>query len=320
MSKRGICRFFHGGFHLQNGMVPRLGMILLVLSSFLFGLANPLAAILVEDTDTLIFSFHFLLMLTLIQLPFVLGRWREVKKLKIRGEFDLLFFSGIIGTFLYWCEFSSLQVGLPIAHITFLALTVPAWTLLWEFLRGRGQMGHLNKWVIALVGSVILIQPNSHGQFSMGYMLPIFTSLLTAAWLIYSKKSQEAGISPIVCTFFNDLFSLIGVLIFIIMKGKVESIGLPSNIGNIFMYTAVIGVLPNLLLFYGLRTMGIVAASSVIMLEPVMSGILSYFINHDVLGFNFLFGACFIVLSNVPADSLYYIRKWRVALILPLFK
>lgn len=295
-------------------------MILLVLSSFLFGLANPLAAILVEDTDTLIFSFHFLLMLTLIQLPFVIGRWREVKELKLKGEFDLLFFSGIIGTFLYWCEFSSLQVGLPIAHVTFLTLTVPAWTLLWEYLRGRGGQGHFNKWVIALIGSAILIQPNAQGQFSMGYLLPIFTSLLTAAWLIYSKKSQEAGISPIVCTFFNDLFSLIGVLIFIVMKGKIGSIGLPANIGNIFMYTAVIGVLPNLLLFYGLRNTGIVAASSVIMLEPVMSGVLSYFINNDVLGINFLIGSCFIVLSNLPADSLYYLRKWRVAFAFPSFK
>ncbi|MBA2404849.1 MAG: EamA family transporter, partial [Bdellovibrionales bacterium] len=187
-------------------------MIYLVLSSFLFGLSNPLAALLVEDADALIFAFHFLLMLTLIQLPFVLGRMKEVKKLKMKGEFDLLIISGLIGTFLYWCEFSSLQVGLPISHVTFLLLTVPAWTLLWEWLRGRGTKTNLNKWAIALLGSVILISPNESGQFSMGYLLPIFTSLLTAMWLIYSKKAQEAGIHPIVCSFFNDLFSLIGVL------------------------------------------------------------------------------------------------------------
>ena len=295
-------------------------MLLLVLSSFLFGLSNPLAAFLVEDTDALIFSFHFLLMLTLIQLPFVLGRMKEIKKLKFKGEFDLLFMSGLVGTFLYWCEFSSLQVGLPISHVTFLLLTVPAWTLLWEFLRGRGTKSNINKWAIALIGSIILISPNEQGQFSMGYLLPIFTSLLTAMWLIYSKKAQEAGIHPIVCSFFNDLFSLIGVLIFIIMNGKAQSLSLPSNIGNIFMYSAVIGVLPNIFLFYGLRSTSIVAASGIIMLEPIMSGALSVLIHNDTLGMNFLLGSICIVLSIIPADTVEYLRRIRMTYAIPSFK
>ena len=239
-------------------------MLALVLSSFLFGLSNPLAALLVEDQDALIFAFHFLLMLVLIQLPMVLARPKEVKKLKFKGQFDLLMISGMIGTFLYWCEFSSLQVGLPITHVTFLLLTVPAWTMLWEFLRGRGTKTHINKWMIALLGSIILISPNNKGQFSISYLLPIVTSLLTASWLIYSKKAQEAGIHPIVWSFFNDLFSLVGVAGFIILNGKTHALSLPSNVGNIFIYSAVIGVLPNLLLFYGLRSSGVVAASMVI--------------------------------------------------------
>jgi drug/metabolite transporter (DMT)-like permease len=295
-------------------------MLFLVLSSFLFGLSNPLAALLVDDTDALIFAFHFLLMLVLIQLPFVLGRAKEVRKLKFKGGMDMLVMSGFIGTFLYWCEFSSLQVGLPITHVTFLLLTVPAWTLLWEFLRGRGTKTNINKWAVALIGSIILISPNEHGQFSMGYLLPIFTSLLTAMWLIYSKKAQEAGIHPIVCSFFNDLFSLIGVLIFILMNGKGHALSLPSNLGNIFMYSAMIGVLPNILLFYGLRKTGIVAASGVIMLEPVMSGVLSYLIHNDALGINFLLGSFCIVLSILPGQTIDYLRKVRVTYAIPSFK
>lgn len=295
-------------------------MLLLVLSSFLFGLSNPLAALLVDDTDALIFAFHFLLMLTLIQLPFVLGRYKEVRKLKFKGEMDMLVMSGFIGTFLYWCEFTSLQVGLPVTHVTFLLLTVPAWTLLWEFLRGRGTKTNINKWAIALCGSVILISPNEHGQFSLGYLLPIFTSLLTAMWLIYSKKAQEAGIHPIVCSFFNDLFSLIGVLIFIIMKGKGHALTLPPNVANIFLYSAMIGVLPNILLFYGLRNTGIVAASGVIMVEPVMSGVLSYLIHNEALGLNFLLGSFCIVLSILPGQTIDYLRKVRLSYAIPSFK
>jgi drug/metabolite transporter (DMT)-like permease len=288
-------------------------MLLLVISSFIFGLSHPLGALLVEDTDPLIFTFHFLLMLTLIQLPFVLLRWREVKKLKFSGGFDLLLLSGLVGTFLYWCEFSSLQVDIPVSHVTFILLTVPAWALLWEFLRGRGTKTNINKWVLALIGSFILISPNDKGQFSIAYMLPIFTSLLSACWLIYSKKCQEAGIHPIVCTFFNDLFSLVGVLGFILINGKGHSLVIPENVGNIFLYSAIIGVVPNILLFYGLRSTGIVAASSVIMLEPVISGLLSVVINNDILGANFLVGAVFITLSNLPANFSFHFERMRIA-------
>ena len=295
-------------------------MLLLVLSSFLFGLSNPLAAWLLEDTNALVFSFHFLLMLVLIQLPFVLFRVKEVKKMKFKGELDLLVISGLIGTFLYWCEFSSFQVGLPISHVTFVLLTVPAWTLLWEYFRGRGTKTNINKWAIALLGSIILVAPNQQGQFSIGYLLPIFTSLLTAMWLIYSKKAQEVGIHPIVCSFFNDLFSLIGVLCFIVMNGRASALSLPSNIFNIFLYSAVIGVLPNLFLFYGLRTTGIVAASGIIMLEPVLSGALSILINNDALGLNFLIGVFCIVLSNLPAESIFILRKVRMTYAIPSFK
>lgn len=295
-------------------------MLLLFLSSFLFGLANPLGAILVEDADALIFSFFFLLMLTLIQLPFVMARFDEVKKLSFKGEMDLLILSGLIGTFLYWCEFSSLQVGLPISHVTFLLLTVPAWTLLWEFLRGRGTRGDLNKWVLALIGSFFLIAPNAKGQFSFGYLLPIITSVLTACWLIYSKKAQEAGIHPVVCSFFNDFFSLIGVFCFIVVNGKAHELSLPSNAGNLFVYSAIIGVLPNVLLFYGLRNTSIVSASTIIMLEPVMSGVLAVLIHNEGLGLNFLVGALFIVISTLPSGVLFYIRRVGISYAILPFK
>jgi drug/metabolite transporter (DMT)-like permease len=284
-------------------------MLLLFLSSFLFSLTHPLGAFFVVDEDTLIFSFHFLLMLVLIQFPLVLTKWRELKALVFKREFSLLAISGLIGAFLYWCEFSSLKVGLPVTHVTFLLLTVPAWTLLYEYFRGKGTRWSINKWAIALAGSIFLITPNELGQFSFGYLLPVFTSLLTAGWIIYAKKSQEAGISPIVSSFLNDLFSLIGVFIFIVLNHRTTSIAIPQNMGNIFLYSAVIGVIPNLLLFYGLQSTSVLRASTVIMLEPVIAGILSFILHQESLGINFLIGAVFIVISNLPNEFIFYMRR-----------
>jgi drug/metabolite transporter (DMT)-like permease len=282
-------------------------MLLLFISALLFGLSNPVGALLVENEDTLVFAFQFLAMMVLIQLPFLIVKWKEIKKLSFDGEFSLLLLSGLIGTFLYWVEFSSLQVGLPISHITFLTLTVPAWVLLWEFLRGRGSKGNLNKWVLALIGTAFLLVPNNQGQFTPRYLLPVFTSLLTAAWMIYAKKCQEAGMSAMVCSFFNDLFSLIGVSLFMLLKGRSESIAVtPDNLHHLFFYCAFIGVLPNILLYQGLRTTSIVAATAIIMLEPILSGCLSVIINNDQLGANFLIGAIFIGFSNIPTRFYYF--------------
>ena len=120
--------------------------------------------------------------------------------------------------------------------------------------------------------------------------------------------------------FFNDLFSLVGVLIFIVINGKTSALSLPANVGNIFIYSAVIGVLPNLLLFYGLRSSNVVAASMVIMLEPIMSGVLAFLIHDDTLGFNFMLGAVCILISNLPQETMFYLRKVRVSYAIPSFK
>ncbi|HXH30466.1 MAG TPA: DMT family transporter [Bacteriovoracaceae bacterium] len=287
-------------------------MFSLVLSSFLFGLAYPLASVLIGDVDALEFAFHFLLVLTLLQLPLVLMKWREILKMTFQKEFSLLFVSGLIGTFLYWCEFSSLNVGLPISHLTFLSLTVPAWTLLYEYVRGRGTGWNLNKWVIALIGSAILIAPNSKGQFSAAYLLPIFTSLLMAFWIIYSKKAQENGISPVVCAFFNDFFSLIGITFFIYIKGRGHSLTMPHNIDKIAYYAVLTGIIPNLLLFYGLKKTKVTAAASIIMLEPIFIGIATIVATNEDITFNLMAGVLFIVASNLPDHFLTYARRMAV--------
>lgn len=295
-------------------------MLFLVLSSFLFGLEYPLAARLIGDVDALEFAFHFLLILSAIQLPFVLMRWREVMSLR-RNEFTLMVLAGLIGTFLYWCEFSSLTVGIPVSHLTFISLSVPAWALFYEYVRGRGTGSNLNRWVLALVGSSILIAPGEKGEFSAGYLLPIFTSLLTALWIIYSKKAQERGISPIVCNFFNDFFSLIGIAIFMMMKDRVESFTAPANFTNVALYAAIVGLLPNLLLFYGLKTANVVSAATLIVLEPVITGVLVVITgSNEVVSLNLLTGSVLVFSSTLPDNVLNYIKRTTIAYGLKPFK
>ncbi len=266
----------------------------------------------IGDVDALQFAFHFLLILTLLQVPLVLWKRKEIRFMTFRNEFSLLLISGLIGTFLYWCEFSSLDVGLPVTHLTFLSLTVPAWALLYEYFRGRGTGWNLNKWVIALIGTTILIAPNAKGQFSIGYLLPVFTSILMALWIIYSKKAQESGLSPVVCSFFNDFFSLVGITLFIYLKGRSHYLTMPENVGNIAFYAILTGIIPNLLLYYGLRKTKVTAAASIIMLEPIFIGIATIIATNEDVTLNLLAGVVFITVSNLPDHVLSTARRYAM--------
>lgn len=232
----------------------------------------------------------------------------------------LLVLSGLIGTFLYWCEFSSLSVGIPVSHLTFISLSVPAWALLYEYIRGRGTGWNLNKWVMALIGSSILIAPGNRGEFTPSYLLPIFTSLLMAAWIIYAKKSQDRGISPIVCSFFNDFFSLIGITVFMLIRGRMDSVTIPTNIGNVALYAAFVGLAPNLLLFYGLQTANVISAASLIVLEPIITGVVVVILSHEVISINLLLGSMMVFSSTLPDNFLNYIKRVTVAYSLKTFK
>ena len=288
-------------------------MYLLLLSSFLVGISTPIASHLIESEEALVFAFHFLAILALLQLPIIIPRWREVITLIKGRQFLYLVVSGIIGTFLYWCEFSALKVGLPVAHISFLSLTVPCWILFYDYLRGEGGKAQLNRWLMAMAGSGLMIIPIAGQGFSLGLLLPIFTSLFLAAFLISSKRSQEAGISPIVCSFFNDFLPLIGVVILIFTQGKQgEMFVLPAKLGLMFLYTAVIGLLPGLIFLYGLKTTQLSTASVIVVIEPVILGVIAVIFSGDALNVNFVMGAAIITIANMPTFFFSSFRKVRV--------
>lgn len=280
-------------------------MFALIASSFLFGLANPLGALLVGEEDSILFTYHFLVAMAVIQFPLILPRLSQLKELKgLTSLAILIVVAGIISIFLYWCEFTSYQVGLPVAHVTFLMLTVPAWVMLYEYFRGRGHKGHLKKWAFALLGSALLIQPYFGSAFSFSLLLPSIYSILMATLLVLSKKTQEMRVSPILCSFFIDFVALIGLTGYLLIDGFGPSlVEIPQYSGNILLYAGVIGVMPGILLLYGLRSASLITASAIVMLDPLVSGTLSLLIHNEALGANFLIGSLFVCLSGVPENA-----------------
>lgn len=286
-------------------------MLLLLISTFLIGISTPLAALLLEDHDPLVFAFYFLSALIVIQVPFVIKKWSEVKALVFKSEFKFVLAGSLIATGQYWSEFSSLTVGLPVSHVAFLTLTVPTWVMFYEYVSGSGKASSTNKVLFAMIGSVVMIVPTVGDTFTAGHLLPILTSFFMAAFLIASKRSQEAGISPMVISFFNDFLALFFIGGLILVQGKQSLVTFPSNASGIFLYAAVIGLLPGLTFLYGLRTTKLKTASVIMILEPVVFGVIAMVVNFDQLGAAFVVGAITITLSTLPEFS-NSLRKIRV--------
>ena len=229
-----------------------------------------------------------------------------------QSGFRPLVVTGVIGTFLYWCEFSALKVGLPIAHLSFLSLTVPAWVLLYEYFNKDAGSINLNKWLMAMLGSIVMILPVMGGEFSLGHILPIFSSFLFAAFIISSKRSQDAGISPIVCCFFNDLFPLIGVMVLMLINGKPDDLlVMPPEPTNMFLFSALIGLLPGLIFLYGLKETDLTTASFIVIIEPILLGVIAVVFSDGPLTFNFLAGALMIMIANMPDFFFSSLRRVR---------
>ena len=295
-------------------------MLLLLISTFLIGISTPIAGLLIKDHDPLVFALYFLVSLIIIQLPFVVSRWREMVALfKRKKEMGLLFAGAMNATFLYWSEFSSLKVGLPVSHVTFLSLTVPTWVMFHEYLSGRGRASSLKKVVVAMVGSLILIVPSVGENFTMGHLLPISTSFFMAAFLISSKKSQEAGIAPIVVSFFNDVLALLAIMALIISQDKISLIQMPENVENIFLYAGMIELVPALAFLYGLRTTKVDTASLIMVIEPVIFGVIAIMVNFNQIGLPFLIGAFLITIATLPNFTMS-MRKIRVIYAFNMFK
>lgn len=293
-------------------------MLLMVISSFILGLSYPLADKLIGNINGLEFAFFFLLITSVIQLPFVLLRWKEIRQMTFKGHFVSIILAGIVGTFLYWCEFASLKVGLPIAHMTFITLTVPAWTLFYEYFFGENTGHNLNKWSLAVLGSIVLVF--SQSEFNLYYLMPVMTSFLMATWLIFSKRCQDVGISPILNSFFNDVFSLMGITFFLVLKGQAQTMSLPPNLINMILYAILIGLIPGLLFLYGLKKMELVPAATVMVLEPLLTGIVSIIATGEAISPHLVIGAFLIASSSLPDYVFSEIRRIAIISTSALFR
>jgi drug/metabolite transporter (DMT)-like permease len=281
---------------------------IIFLAVLLYGMTHPGAAILLKEyqLSTVTFTLLFLVSRVVIQIPLMVKY--SVKKEVLRGNWTLLLLSGICGASLHFLEFKSLDIGLPVSLITFLIFIHPVWSMLFKryFLKEEIQKIDVMKLVIGLLGVVIIIDPFS-GQMNLSWMIiyPLLASVFLSGWITLVGVVQKRGIGKICFSFYYDLFSLLGVLIFFsptIINNFSTSV-IPnyfnfSMIAWVFAYSIIIGLLPNLLIYSGVEKKGVLLTSYVLLLEPVISSVYSFFIFDDSFSSSFIIGAILIIVIN----------------------
>jgi drug/metabolite transporter (DMT)-like permease len=290
-------------------------MLFLVLGVFCFGLTHPIGSILLKDhSSPILFSFLYILLRVLIQIPIAFS---EVKKFRPSGEQILLILaSGTIGTFLHWSEFASLKTSVPVSQITFLTFCFPLWIFIFEVISKRKlDASGLIRFSLAMLGLIFVIPGKlDFNLLSNGYIYPVISSLLLAMWMINSRKAQESQISAKVYSFYYDVTSLIGLLTYILVAtdlniSSVISFSSEHISLKIFIYAAVVGVLPNILIFKGLAIVKPLAASFVMMFEPFISSFCSIILFNENFTTNFILGTICILLANIPSDIFNWLRE-----------
>lgn len=283
-------------------------MLFLVLGVFFFGLTHPVGALLLKEHHSpLMFSFIYILTRTLIQLPLV---GSQIRKLSLSPtQIKLILASGLVGTFLHWSEFQSLKTSIPVSQITFITFCFPIWIFIVESVRqGKVQVEGLYRFVLAITG-LLLILPGEVRLtlFNSSYLYPLTSSFLLASWIMVSKKAQDTDLHPFVYSFFYDLTSLLGITGLIVSQGMSDLDGLVAFTAqtmdlNIFLYALIVGVMPNILIFKGLRQTAPITAAIIMMFEPFISSFCASILFNEAFSPVFLVGACLIFAANLPKE------------------
>jgi len=319
-------------------------MPLILLSSLLYGLIHPGSKWILDGGMTLLsFVVLFIGLRLIFQLPLVI--FHKSYRIKSKNLLVYFIFFGIIGSALQVTEFYGISEGLPHPLLTMLVYSHPIWTLLLgKFINGNPiSRNSLIKMSVALVGMITICGTGAE-YFSGNLLLllgPLSAGLLIALWICFSNKIRTISNDSLSISFYYDLFSFMTLLSLVSFSDKpvfTMALNYLSDINQFFKissYALLIGFLPNYFFYKGQDKVSSFTCGLILLLEPVVSTLVSFLIWHDSLSWTFFPGALLIVLANIPDKFMrsigfkvpliifkhsFYRSKWYLALIYSKFK
>lgn len=293
-------------------------MYSIFLSVLVFGLVHPISKVILDSGIPLsYFCILYVGIRLIIQIPFIVIK----KEYKIQDKMDLLIFVGfgLIGASLQFFEFKAIEVGLSPGTVTFLMFTYPIWISLFKFIGGKNddKINLSIKLIFALAGMFLVSNATLDEILTSSVVYPILAGISIALWIIVSNKLRTSGYSSIKISVYYDFFSLV----FLIINFS-ESVALDfysfkewismGNTGYLIMYSLLVGLLPNILFYYGNKLVDTITSGMIVALEPIVSTIYSCLLFGFVMSENFLIGAFLIFMANIPSVNFQKLLKYKV--------
>jgi drug/metabolite transporter (DMT)-like permease len=280
-------------------------MVFIFLSVFLLGLTHPVGSLVIKDySDPIGFALLYLSIRTISQLFLMRKEWfKEICK---KDTLKQLIFVGIGGGLLNYFQFKALASGIPLANIIFITYTFPILVMIYNRFIGDTKSEEYRLF-IAITGLGVIFGDRLGGlELNINYIYPLFCSALIAFWVIMSKRLTDKGLNPIAFSFGNDFFSTLTiVMLFFVLPGKMQELPVVYQGANlkVILYSICIGVIPNILFYKGLKTSSPITAAIAMLLQPVLSILISTAITGEKITPMSICGLLLIMVSNAPARA-----------------
>ncbi len=281
----------------------------LILAAILFGTITTGAQFFANSGLSLFeISIFRTIFMTLILLPVVLIK-REYLIKKDMIPFFIIY--GLIGGLLELTTFGGIALGVPIAIVALLLYSEPIWTIILGrlILQEEITIRKVISLIAALMGTLLLIQSweIKTPQSIVGIALSLTSGILLALWIIWGRKSAIKKQHIVTTTFGWTSFSVLWLILLLPIFLNLTSdphlfkLSLDLNLRHwlyLIMFSLLSGIIPNLLFYSGMKTIGASTAGILLLIEPVSASLLAAFFFDQPLGFNICIGGGLILISN----------------------
>jgi drug/metabolite transporter (DMT)-like permease len=296
--------FLRFEFKLVKILNGRKCMILIIMSVFLLGLTHPVGSVLMKKfNNPLEFAILYLFLRVLFQS--VMLKRKNFYSFKSKEILILSGVSGVVGCLLNIFQFKALKTTVPLNHIILLTFMFPVWITIYECWGNKeNRSQNVLKVIVALLGMSFVFGGSLNNiDLSADYLYPILCSFLIAFWMLMSREVGKRGLSPFAFGFSYDLISLVGVVfVYYISSEVIPDVSfIASKISSdLLVYSLLIGVVPNILFYKGIKTVPPVSVSVIMLLQPIFPIAVSALTLNQPISFIGVAGLMMVMFANFP--------------------
>lgn len=290
-------------------------MMAIALAVLLFGLIHPLSKVILDSGIPLSYFCVLYVGIRLIfQLPALF--FQHFRIIDLQKILPLLLLFGLCGAGLQYFEFKGISEGLNPGVVTFLMFSYPIWIILSGALLRNKSFNKISaaKVLAGFIGIYLISRAEIFHLATNDptpLIYPLLASVFIASWIALSNKLRKLNVNSLGLSVFYDLFTF--VMLAIVLSPSLASdwnsfTAWSSNTSHLFHimgYSLFVGLLPNLLFYFGSRTVSTLTAGLAMALEPALSTLYSSIIWNIDLGSTFVVGAALILIANLQITKVF---------------